>query len=374
MTVMLTIVVGMPPRPVVAVDATLLAAGRTGAARVLKNLLAVLPRVDSATDYVALVPRQAAETIAFTGVETRPVSWRSGFEWELRGMQRAAAEAGASAVFTIRELIGPAHVPVVVHVFEPPAYRLRAPRGPGLAGAKSRLKDRLLAAGLCGSLRRAAAVTAGSRTTADWLREHCGAEATVVLPGIDPVFLAPGPRLPAAKPFFLMLASGDARENVELALEAFALASPDGVGLTTVGSPDPVRAQIAAAATRLGIEAAVDARGWVTDEELRDLYASALALIQTSRYESYAGFAALEAMAAGTPVVALAAPGATEALAGAAFLVEREDVHELARAITTAASDETTREGVAAAGRERVGGLTWQSAAETLAGVLRRVQ
>jgi glycosyltransferase involved in cell wall biosynthesis len=346
----------MPLRPVVAVDATPLAGG-TGAARWLKNLLAVLLSVDQATEYVSLQPGRV----------------RSGLAWELRGMQQAAVAARASAVFTPRELIGRAAIPVVLHVFEPPAYRLRARRPRGLAGGKSRLKDRLLAAAFQGSLRRASAVTAGSQTTADWLRERCDVDATVVLPGIDPLFREPGTRSAAAGTFFLLLASADGRQNSELVLEAFARARPDGVRLTTVGSPDELRGQLRSTAARLGIAELLDARGWVTDDELLQLYRDALALIHPSRYEGYAGYPALEAMAAGTPVIALAAPGASEALAGAAVLVEREDVRELADAIAAVAADQSLRESVGAAGQERVRGLTWEAAAGTLAAVFHRV-
>jgi glycosyltransferase involved in cell wall biosynthesis len=341
--------------PVVAVDATLLA-GKTGAARWLKNLLAVLPKVDPATDYVALQP-----------------ALRSGFVWELRGLQRAAARVDAAAVFTPRELIGPARIPVVMHVFEPPSYRLRVPRGVGIAGAKSRVKDRVLAAALRGSLGRATAVTAGSQTTADWLRAHSGVEATVVLPGIDPVFRAPARASAPAERYFLLLAGSDRRENTELALEAFALARPDSVRLRTVGSTDEQRAQLRATAARLGVEDALDARGWVSDGELLELYRDALALIHPSRYEAYAGYPALEAMAMGTAVVALVAPGSTEALAGAAVLVEREDARELAEALTAVATDDALRARVAAAGQERVSGLTWESAAGTLAAVFHEI-
>ena len=343
----------MPSRPVVAVDATLLA-GRTGAARWLKNLLPVLPKVDPTLDYVAL----------------RPLL-RSGLAWELHGLQRAAANARAAAVFTTRELIGPARIPTVVHVFEPPSYRLGVARGPGLAAAKSRLKDRLLAAALGGSLRRAAGVTAGSETTAEWLRVHCGIEATVVLPGVDPRFR---PRVgdAPAEPYFLLVAGADRRENAELVLEAFARARPDGVRLKTVGSTDERRAELLATAEQLGIEEALDMHGWVSDDELLALYRDALALIHPSRYEAYAGYPALEAMATGTAVVALAAPGSTEALAGAAVLVE-EDAAELAAALTALATDEALRTRIAAAGHGRVSSLTWESAAETLAAVLHRV-
>jgi glycosyltransferase involved in cell wall biosynthesis len=110
----------------------------------------------------------------------------------------------------------------------------------------------------------------------------------------------------------------------------------------------------------------------VSDPELRSLYRGALAFVHPSRYEAYGGLPALEALALGTPVVALEAPGVTEALQGAALLVEGADPAALAGALRAILSDPELRSRLVQAGRERVAPLRWERAARELAAVFER--
>lgn len=359
--------------PLIAVDALLVSRRPKGAGRVLQSLVEVLPEVDDAHRYVALVQPEGKEVLAgATAAELVEVVAGSGARWELRGAQRAAAAVGADMLFTVRELVGFGGIPTVMHLFEAPAWRLEVEREPGFGGLKQHTKDRLLDLALRGSIRRAAAVTAGSETTADYVARRYGLRPGVVLPGIDRVFLASAP-VPAEGTYFLHLASGDARENTDLVLRAFARASLDGVRLKTFGSPQPVRDALREQAAALGVSDRVDVLEWVSDDDLRSLYAGALALLHPSRYESFAGLPALEAMALGTAVIALDAPGATEGLSGAALLLAREDEGELADALRLLARDDNTRDRLATAGRERAQTLTWESSARGFSDVFARV-
>jgi glycosyltransferase involved in cell wall biosynthesis len=359
--------------PLIAVDALLVSKRPKGAGRVLQSLVEVLPEVDATHRYVALVQPEGKEVLTgATAAELVEVAPGSGARWELRGAQRAAAAAGADLLFTVRELVGFGGVPTVMHLFEAPAWRLEVEREPGVAGLKQQAKDRFLDVALRGSIRRAAAVTAGSETTADYVARRYGTRPSVVLPGIDRVFLASAP-VPAEGTYFLHLASGDARENTDLVLRAFARASLDGIRLKTFGSPQAVRGSLRDRAAALGVADRVDVLEWVSDDDLRSLYAGALALLHPSRYESFAGLPALEAMALGSAVIALDAPGATEGLSGAALLLAREDEEELGDALELLSRDHDARDALAAAGRERAQTLTWESSARGFSGVFAHV-
>jgi glycosyltransferase involved in cell wall biosynthesis len=352
-------------RPLIGVDAVAVGSRVTGAARVLVNLLARLPTADPELDYFALVTPDGSDLVRARApdVALRIVTPRRGLAWELRGVARAAA--GADLLFTVRELSPLSGPPVLMHVFEPPGYRLRA-----FAGPKRYAKDLVLHASFRRALRRARAVTAGSATTAAWLRAHAGIDADVVLPGIDPVFRATDPAPPDDPPYVLHLASGDPRDNTDLVLRAFATGRAGGLRLVLVGAPDRLRAQLARRATELGV--ALDISGWVSDEELRELYRRALVFAHPTKYEAYAGLPALESMALGVPVVALDVPGSTEALEGVGIVVPHEDPVLLADAFARLRDDSALRSDLSARGRAFTESLTWESAAAGFADAFRK--
>lgn len=365
----------MSRAPWIGIDATLVGARAKGAGRALKNLAAVLPRVDTTSRYLTLVGAGGAEAMASSSMNRLiTVAPGSGVLWELVGAGKAARAAGADLLFTVRELTPLSGPPTVVHVYEPPAYRLRS----GIrsrANLKALAKDALLHVALGPSLRRAAAVTAGSATTAAWLQERLGIHARIVYPGIDPAFFMAAETAAdvGRHPYFLHPATGDVRENTDLVLAAFARARMDGVQLRLVGVPELMRDRLVARSIDLGLASSVQVLGWVTDQELRDLYRGAIALLHPTRYESFAGFPALEAMALGTPVVALDAPGSTEALTGAAVLLKREDPEVFAGELRRVAGDRMLRTDLAAKGREVARQLTWERAAVALAEVFHEV-
>ena len=361
----------MTPLPLIAVDALALGARSKGAARVLANLLACLPAADPQLRYVALVAGEGVKLLRDRApeVDVIEVDPSGGLGWELRGVARAAA--GADLLFTVREVVPLSGPPVLMHVFEPPTYRLRARGRPDAAEVKRLAKDALLTAGFRWSVRRAAAVTAGSQATADWVRRHTGRSSEVVLPGIDPVFFTDKPMVSSEElPYMLHLSSGDARENTDLVLRAFATGKVAGIRLVLVGTPDRLREQIRRRARALNLD--VELAGWVTDERLRELYRGALAVVTPSRYEGYAGYPALEAMALGTPVVALEAPGVTEALEGRAVLVRGEHAESLAEALARLRDDEGLHADLVRRGRAHAHSLTWEASAAAFAAVFTR--
>jgi glycosyltransferase involved in cell wall biosynthesis len=98
--------------------------------------------------------------------------------------------------------------------------------------------------------------------------------------------------------------------------------------------------------------------GWVADGALAALYARARAVAYVPLLEGF-GLPALEAMAAGAPVVASAMPST----GGAALEADPLDVTAIADALVTAAADEDARRELVEAGTRRAAALTWAAAA-----------
>jgi glycosyltransferase involved in cell wall biosynthesis len=147
------------------------------------------------------------------------------------------------------------------------------------------------------------------------LRELLGVDAAVVPGGVDARFTPDADPEPArralglTRPYVLCVASQTARKN----LAALLPASRD-VELVVAGGHRP---QFAAERGLGGLRML----GHVDDALLPGLYAGAQAFVLPSLYEGF-GLPVLEAMAAGTPVLATTAGALPETCGGAALLVE----------------------------------------------------
>ena len=359
----------------VVLDATVVAPHQKGTGRVVQNLVAALPPAAPHHDFIAFAFPEGVSLLppSEQNLLVKAIEPRRSLVWELRDLPRLATTERADAVLSLREIVGFGGPPAVMHVAEPPAYRL----GGRIASRRARViaKDVLLQAMLGGSVRRAARVTAASEATASWLRDRYGIEPPVIPPGIDPFFVERAEAGPSASRYFLHAASGDARDNTELVLTAFAEArvAADGIELMLVGTPPAEQDRLARVAARLRIADSLGFAGWVTDARLRELYRDALALVQPSRFEGFAGLQPLEAMAQGTAVVALDAPGVTEALGSAAELVPKDRPDLLAAALRTLAMNDSLRSQLGEAGRVRAQTFTWARAASAFAEVLQGI-
>jgi glycosyltransferase involved in cell wall biosynthesis len=105
--------------------------------------------------------------------------------------------------------------------------------------------------------------------------------------------------------------------------------------------------------------------GYVPDDKRERLYAGARAVVMPSLDEGF-GFPALEAMAAGVPVVAANRGSLPEVVGDAGLLVDPADVEALAAAIDTVATDDAAAERARRAGLARAATFTWDRAAATL--------
>jgi len=122
-------------------------------------------------------------------------------------------------------------------------------------------------------------------------------------------------------------------KGVDVALRALSELDP-AYTLTICGDGDE-REALQTLARRLGVDDRVIFKGWVDHDEIAEYARRASLQLAPSRYEPF-GIVALEAIAAGCPVVASDTGGLPEAVGRCGILVPPEDPEALARGIERA--------------------------------------
>lgn len=105
--------------------------------------------------------------------------------------------------------------------------------------------------------------------------------------------------------------------------------------------------------------------GYVTDEQLRALYAAATVYVHPSLYEGF-GLTLLEAMAADCPVITSNVYSLPEVAGDAGLLVDPTDAEAIAAAIGKVCGDDAFRADMIEKGRERVARFRWHDCAESM--------
>jgi glycosyltransferase involved in cell wall biosynthesis len=221
---------------------------------------------------------------------------------------------------------------------------------------------------------RAARVLTPTRAVADELQEHfaVGAERIVVTPlGVDPRWFDAASAAPVeALPDDYLVAVGalEPRKGLDVLLDAYRMLLGEHAAappLVVVGPPGwGPRLRTA------GIpEGKVLLPGFQPLDRLRRIVGHARLLAFPSRYEGF-GLPPLEALAAGTPVVASDVPAVREVLGGHGRLVPVGDAAALAGAIAQELAGPLGDE-QRAAGREHARTFTWSRCAERTAAAYR---
>jgi glycosyltransferase involved in cell wall biosynthesis len=369
----------------VVVDARYIARRQSGVGAYAQRLIGGLATIDARNRYTCIV---AANGPGLPVVQENVATWqtRVSFEDHLRGdlwllaylplrLRRLGTDVyHGPAVFLPHVKLGYRTV-VTIHDLVSFLFPETVPRKYSLY---MRLMTRL-------ATRSADRIIAVSEATKADLERTLGvpaAKIVVIHEAVGPEFarpLAPGAvatvadRYGLRRPYCLFVGNLEPRKNLPRLIEAFA-----EVRRRLAGTTRPP--QLVLAGTRAwlhaGIFQAVEAHelgndivftDYVPIADLPALYAGATCFVFPSLYEGF-GLPVLEAMAAGTPVVAARVGSIPEVAGDAALLVDARASGELATAIETLLTDAGLRERLIARGRARAARFDWETVArQTLA-------
>jgi glycosyltransferase involved in cell wall biosynthesis len=286
---------------------------------------------------------------------------------------RAARVAGAD-VFHATDPQRPARLRATRQVVT--AYDLIPLREPGMLGSwqpHHRHAYRLY----LDQLKRADVIVAISKATAEDLSERLGIPAnriSIVYPVVrtplaatraSGVGLAPG-----AEPTFLFVGAFDSHKQPELAIAALAeFRKVHAAGrLRFIGpSRSEQQTQLRRQAEGLGAAESVSFEGRVSDDELDAAFATATALVSTSRIEGF-GLPGVEAAMRGVPVIAVDTAAARETVGSVAILVP-SDAGAIAEAMAapTPVSEQARAALAARFSSQAAAAALWEAYAQVLA-------
>ncbi|MCC6546263.1 glycosyltransferase family 4 protein [Candidatus Sumerlaeota bacterium] len=123
---------------------------------------------------------------------------------------------------------------------------------------------------------------------------------------------------------------------------------------------------------RNGMERSVSFPGFVPDEELGALYANCIALLLPSKREGF-GLPAVEAAAAGAPVIATIHSPLPNVLDGGGIFVDPDSDNQIAGAMRVMMNDADRRATFAGRAREAATALSWETSARRLLECFRKV-
>lgn len=195
---------------------------------------------------------------------------------------------------------------------------------------------------------------------------EAGRKTHAILNGVDDRF-RDGERkrsaLAGTKPYFLFVGNDKPHKNLDLLLEAF----------TNVRRVTPeTELLLVGVNAQRRFNDGVRSLGWVPDEELPSLYHHALALVSPSLQEGF-GLPVLEAMAAGTAVIAADIPALREVAGLSAMIVDPLSSTSIAEAMMEVMDNPALRNRLVESGAARSKQFDWKRTARATLDIYRSV-
>lgn len=203
--------------------------------------------------------------------------------------------------------------------------------------------------------------------------------------GVDPAkiavtYLAPRPAFATTgevmrrEPFFLAVGNVQPRKNLGIVVRALALVREEfpEASLLIAGTPGPAARELRRLIHTLSLDNSVCFTGYLSDDELRQLYARCIAHVHPALYEGF-GLTLLEAMTQGAPVIASNDSSIPEVVSDAALLASATEPEDWAEMMRMVLVDSSLSEDLARRGRAQAATFTWERTARETVAVYRQV-
>ena len=332
----------------------------------LAKCLGELPEIE-----LTLLVREPAQAAGLNGRVVTPDHWRDDVEVIHKPAQVIAPrelkllfESSAHVVITYQDLIGYQVPSVFPTDLQHDHYR-------GTSSLSMQAVQRVIAY----------SESAGREITAEF---GIPAEEVSVVPlGVDATWFGHRKesdievckKLGLATPFFFSIATDFPHKNLSNLLDAYAILRgrwQDGEppGLVLAGHTSSARTDFYPTLESSAFPAGVTFLGPVSRDQLRVLYQRAMALVFPSLYEGF-GLPPLEAMAAGTPVIAMPVSAVPEVGGDAVLYPDGLSAKALAHAMESVGKEPDVRERLRDRGLKRVEQFRWEQTARATVEVYR---
>lgn len=194
-------------------------------------------------------------------------------------------------------------------------------------------------------------------------------------PDIDPEkVLELKSRLKLTHPYLAHIGTLEPRKNLLFLVEAFSevVKRRSNIQLVLAGKKGWDYEKLFSKVSELGLEQRVIFTGYLSDEDRPVLLRGALALVFPSLYEGF-GLPPLEAMAAGTPVIASNSSSIPEVVGEAGLLAHPKDKDKWIKLILELIERPDSGKKLREAGLQRASQFSWRKTAEQTADVYRMV-
>lgn len=176
---------------------------------------------------------------------------------------------------------------------------------------------------------------------------------------------------------FLSVSRVEAKKNLATVVRAFEIfKQARGIGdpfqLALAGKPGFGHEAIETMIQRSPVRDSIHLLGFVPDEDIPALMAGAYTYLSPSWYEGF-GISALEALTAGTALVASSIPPLREVAADAALYIDPQQPEQWAEAMTRLANDGAMRADLIAKGKAQAAKFSWDKTAAATWAALRSV-
>ncbi|MGK7876188.1 MAG: glycosyltransferase family 4 protein [Xenococcaceae cyanobacterium] len=314
-----------------------------------------------------------------------PIQVFKQITWDLWGFERCLKAIGADLAFTLSDRVRVSRK-YLVYFFEIPDYRIAD--NEAKAGVYQQLSDWMTKNFLASSLQGASHIAASSLFT----RNDLITKYQVPEPKVSVIYAAPDPVfVPCSNPeknqlvrekyqanegYLLHFSSNnDPRDNTGTLLKAFSLSLKTinhryklvigGVNQLQSFGWDRLLEQ-------LGLQEQVVFAGFVTGNDLVEIFQSADAYVDASLYEGF-GFQVAEAITCGIPVICSNVTSLPEVAGDAGILVNPTDEKAIADAIVSVIANPSQRNEMTGKGLQQAKKFSWELTTKELTALMREV-